>query len=299
MNATSIIATLQQDQNQFNILGYLVFWSVRNVNVSCAQLTEQLEANGLDKKYAKGHNFRSAFIRALRNMEEKRIIRLVEDTDIGLVYQFTAENRIERAENIDPRLQYDPETIVSIDKTKYRANEDIRAATTGRADIVEKVIQYFHQEKESYQSADVTRMVQRIFTDNADIVCMRRQGGVYFVPSPFINLIERVSTLMASLGDACLDYLPLPDVQSSRATLKTAVTDEIDTAIDKLAEEIEIMGNADFITDKRVSHRIQQVQKLQQRIAQYTEIIDTSKMRTELEKMEAYLQKQTRALDLD
>jgi hypothetical protein len=296
-----LIVKMSQGTNQFDILGFIVFWNVRNVRIDRATLEAKLTEQGLDKKYARSHNYRSAFIRALRNLEEKWIIRLVEENHSSIMYQFTAESKVEDATGDDARLAYDPETLIKVNKDAYRETEQIDDAISGRSDIVQKVVQCFNQERDSYQSSDITRMIQRIFNDHADIITMRPQGGVYFVPSPFQNVIQSLTQLLAGLGgDSTMESLPVPDVESSRVAVKNAVLDDVESIIKQLNEEVDNAFNSDGVTAKWAGHRLDQIRRMQQRINQYEQILDkgaAGKLADKFARMEQTIRK-TRVLEL-
>ena len=101
-----LVGSIKEDTKDIPIIGYICWWSVRNVDVSQKDFAKLLKECGLPEKYAREHNYRSAFTRALHNMEEKRIIRLVEEDENRIVMQFTLENKV--TSGGDPKLEYDP-----------------------------------------------------------------------------------------------------------------------------------------------------------------------------------------------
>ena len=300
----ALMGVFKEGDNSFNTLGSLVWWHVRNAKITKDELANLLVGAGINPKYSKDHNYRSAFIRALRDMEEKRIIRLVEESPAHLMYQFTTEARTEASANLTdittPRLQYDPETVVTVDKEAYKASQNIETALHGREDIVKRLLGLFQQEKSNYQSADVTRMIQRIFEDEADLVRMRENGGIYFVPVAYSEIITKVASVVSQIGNSSLEFLPLPDVAACRAALKNAVKDEIDAALTKLSEEIDSMSKGDGLTDKKAEHRLSQVRKLQERIEHYMGVLegDGTRLKSGLDRLEKFIVK-NRVLDLE
>ncbi|MBD3404699.1 MAG: hypothetical protein GF411_01030 [Candidatus Lokiarchaeota archaeon] len=290
----SLIATLTEDSKDFEVLGMVAWWNVRSVEISTENLSSLLTSCGLDPKHAREHNYRSSFIRALRNMEEKRIIRMVEEDKNRIVYQFTAENKTDGNEF---KLSYDPETLVSINKEAYRSTGDIDQATTGRDDIRSKLVASFNMEKNTYRSGDITRMLKRIFDKEADLVCLRENGGVYFIPSTHAHVVQKVSQMMDELGNSSFEYLPLPNVSSCRSLLKNAVTDEMELAMQKLHDELQ---NSDQMTDKKAKHRLSKIREMQKRINQYEEVLDqkvTKHLQGGFKKMEQHIMS-SRVLDI-
>jgi len=293
-----LVSTLSEGANEFPILGHIVFWNVFNVQVTRQQLGIILAQCGLKASYARTHNYRSAFIRALREMEEQRIIRLVEEDGNFLRYQFTAEHKI--GEDAEARLEYDRETIITIDKEAYRSSVSIKQSVAGKPEICEKLAALFEVEKDKYNSADITRMIKRIFASSADIVSLREQGGVYFVPSVFADTIQSMVQLANAIAGLTFEHLPIPNVESCRAAIKNAVMDELEAATQKLDEEIESAGQDNDITEKWLNHRLTMIGRLRTRLEQYASILDekeADQLNTNLTQMADYISG-SRKLDL-
>lgn len=254
-----------------DILGYTVWWNIRDVRISREEFQSMLINVGLDEKKAKDHNYRSAFKRALKEMEQNRIIRLVDDLDDRLVYQFTAERKVNGDGN--PTLEYDRETTVVI--VKATAGTNFASSIQAREDIRERLIELYHENKTLYKSSDITRFLQRTLSTQADIISLRQQGSIYFVPAYYQDILDKVTQLVRGLGGACsLDRMPIPNVGDSRQTIKSAFVTEIDAIGEALDEQIEQVqsGNKD-ITERWIQHRIREVKKIRTRIQLYADVL--------------------------
>ena len=197
MTSSQIVQQFSDGDNTFPIIGHICWWNVHNVNIVHDQLINVLKSCGIDEKFARVHNFRAAFIRSLRELQENRIIRLVEETPGAMFYQFTAETRVDGEEK---ELQYDREDLITIDKVHYRKTKNIAESITAeRQDIRQRLIDLFADKVERYHSSDITRLIQRVFAEKADIVSLREQGGVYYVPSQFYNILQAVSQFVNSV----------------------------------------------------------------------------------------------------
>lgn len=252
-------------------LGLIVWWNVQRVQLTKTEFEKHLEAVGIDKKYARDHNYRSAFIRSLHELEAQRIIRKVEEDDFKLVFQFTAENLM-RGANGDKSLEYEKETIVVIDKEEYRDSGDFsKALIRGKKEIKEKLVELFNQHKVSYKSSDVTRYVQRIFRDRADIISLRPQGAVYFIPYAYRNVVEQVSALLQRIGNGCnVEYAPIPNVESSRTMIKNALTLELTTDAKHLEEDLKAaLNGADNVSNNWSVTRIGKIKNMLDRMEKY------------------------------
>ena len=260
-------------------LGFVVWWNVRDVEVTKDWFKDMLDSVGLDgDRYAKEHNYRATFMRCLKLLEEQRIIRRVKEDGSRMIYQFTAENLIDDAD--DPRLEYTPEAIVEIDKSVYWNDGSIANALVRCDEKLKPVlVEMFDKEKVTYRSSDLTRYVQNIFKSQADIVSLRQQGAVYFVPAAYQELVGQVAQVLESVphGNAHLEFFPVPDVKSSQLMVGRAVETELDEVFQKLETEIQKMQKGtNNITDKWVRHRQDQIKRIQNRIASYADLLGDS-----------------------
>ena len=150
---------------QIPLLGYLTWWHVNNVETSRDWLKMKLDEVGLDgERYAKLHNHRATTIRCLRNLEDQRIIRPVKEDGDRLVFQFTAET-LDNSDPDNPRLVYTPECVVEIDKAIYRTDNFGEALTKCDEKLRPILIAMYDVERKTYRSSDLTRYIQKIFTD--------------------------------------------------------------------------------------------------------------------------------------
>jgi len=259
---------------QFPILGYVAWWNVRGVKINRTVFRDILNGLGLDgNKYARPHNYRSTFIRCLKGMEEKRIIRPVKEDQDRMIYQFTAETLVEDGDT--PHLEYTQELQVEIDKSIYFAELEFGQALKCDSSIRQQLIEAFNEERESYNSSDITRYVQKIFNEEADIVSLRPQGAVYFVPAEYESIVTKVGQAMEAIpGDAQFDFFPVPDVKSARTMVGRGVNSEIAAEFAKMDREIqEVKAGTKEVTDKWVEHRKEVVQELKARIQMYSDVL--------------------------
>lgn len=278
-NATKrniLLGNLKDGTRDIPIVGFLTWWNVRSVSITQKDFSDLLENCGLPTKYAREHNYRSAFTRALRNMEEKRIIRKVEESSERIVIQFTAESKVGDGERA--KLEYDPETILIVDKKIYQDTKDFeKALTKGREDIKAKVVKSFYEEKVSYNSSDITRYVQNILSENADIISLRDQGTVYFVPAGYQDTLNKVVALVGQLGNSAMDFFPVPDTSASRGRISKSFLDEIRVILEKMTEKVSEVDEGDKeVTEKWVGNKIAEIEAVKRRIDLYSEILPES-----------------------
>lgn len=266
---------IYEDGNvNFPILGYFSFWNVCNVSIKQNEFKAMLKIVGIDEKYAVSHNYRSAVIRAFRNMEEQRIIRRADENPHCLVYQFTAETK--EGTGQDASLKYDTETRIVIDKVVYHQDADFaKCISACREDIKLKVVEHFNEEKTKYKSADITRYIQKIFRDNADLCALRDQGCVYFVPAMYRTIIDKVMHLVQLLGSDCaFDSVPVPDVASSRKVVGNSFCRELEQLFKNLDSEIQEVADGEKDRGQKWADNMKRrISDVKARIGLYADVI--------------------------
>lgn len=275
----SIIGNLVINGSNCPMLGHICWWNIKCINISRDNYQTALRSVGLDEeKFAPKHNYRCALVRCLKHLEEQRIIRKVSDGDF-LVYQFTAENLIE--EDGETHLQYTREEIIKIDKDTYNATDNIEEALECSDRIKPKIIQLFNDEKSSYGSSDITRYIQNIFKSQSDIVSLRQQGSVYFVPYSGKEVINKVKAILSQIvltssrsdAEAGLDAIPIPDVEATRSMVSDGVSSEIAQDIIELEKDIEKIKSGESVGARWVDTRLKRVSDIKNRMDLYKDVL--------------------------
>lgn len=267
------------------ILGWLIFWNVREVEITRDKFAAALGVAGLDSDYAKEHNARSALVRALNSLKEQKIVRTVNEDSVSITFQFTAEVKV--GQDHDARLSYHPEVIITVDKEHYGMFKDFRTAITkvddpktglqsaGAEQIKDQLAAAFEREKNSYKSSDITRYIQNILQKQADIVSLRPQGSIYFVPAAYGPVIDSLKMMLAEIGgDSRFDAIPLPDVKDVRKTVGDSFAEEVASILGGLDKEVADMNSSSKeITEKWISYRKEVIRKVKARIDMYSELL--------------------------
>jgi len=285
-----LLGSLKEGTKEHEIMGYIIWWNINSVNVTRNEFVKYLERVNIDKKYAPKHNYRSALTRALKVMEENRLVRLVEDTPQTVSFQFTAEHRVEGEDGKE--LTYEKEAIIVVSKPKYRETGDFEAALDKCSpEIKHQLALLFNQHREMYNSSDITRYLQNIFRSEGDIVSLRPQGSVYFVPAGHKDLIESAEELLGYIGGVCnLENMPIPNVEQAREVVKTALVAELDEDFKKLESEVDaVLNDNKAVTETWTDARISRLKKMLGRIECYVSGglgLNTNKWETSAKEME-------------
>lgn len=294
-----LIGTLTEDAKDIEVLGYLIWWSIRKIVVTREDFISSLEQNNLDTKFAQEHNYMSAFLRALKNMQEARIIKVLKNESTQVLCQFTAEQMADDEQSVE----YEKEAIIRIDKTSYRKDRDFRLALSGgTSEIVDQLVDHFAREKVSYNSSDISRYIQAIFRDSGDILSMRDQGNIYFVPYKFEDLLKRVQMMVFRLSVAnTFITIPMPNVKNSRKLVSESIINESNKNYAELLNDVEQLTAGQLnVTEGWKRTRLQRLQNLRSRLDIYEEVLgeDAKKIVEEAQSLEQQIMKY-RKLDID
>lgn len=226
-------------------LGEIVTWKPPK-KVSFEDLKAALVAAGLDVKMARDMLPRNAFSRAARQLEKNRVIDRVKEDDEYLWFQFT---KVEIDESVG-NAAYNYETTLKLKKA------------TGEVECYEYELQQQAQklldaELSQRNSADITRMVQRIFDDNkGDLVPIREQGGAYFVPDTHRGIADGVNTFLTEIGGSMRRYA-VGDHPDSRESVAEDMFGHFDRLI------VEFTGTCeDLDTDTKSDVQIRRYEKI-------------------------------------
>ena len=189
-------------------LGKVVSWESPAGEVQLGILRAAVLRQGFDSSLVADMAPRSAFLRACKDMladKKNRLIRKLEETSSEIKFQFTEEKKG------FGELDYDKEAIVSVEKATGNLSGDDPAIVSKAQDLLNE-----HAQKRS--TADVTRLIQKIFDKSkGDLVPLRAQGGVYFVPDSQRDLLDRIEAILAEIGGKLNQYTVNGDAQSRKS----------------------------------------------------------------------------------
>jgi hypothetical protein len=211
------------------LLGEIVTWDLRTMEVPHSQVREALTSAGLDSALAGDLRAQTAFRRACKEFKEGRTIdRLDYDKASGVVrFQFTKKHLEESL------LEFDFECIVVLNT----ASGEITCEEN--AQIAEHAKQLFDHAVAHRTTSDVTRLVQHLFETHADLYPINpRKGVAYFVPERFRAFSGMVERFLSAMGGDLLRFpVPKGTAEGNRSVREAveagllALTAELDAAV--------------------------------------------------------------------
>lgn len=232
------------------VWGEVLSWSCKGLSVAYRRVVEALTDAGLDAGAAGELRPRHAFGRACRKLAGERVIRVVEENEKDVHFQFTRELKREG------RFDYVLEAVLSLDKTTGRVSCDHTAAE------METLVRQAQAELDNAiahrTGGDISRITQRLFKKQADLFPLRDAGGVYFVPQKHADFVTRVETFLTGVGGR-LQRLPVAmGSASGDRCVKETVAEGMETLIQAHRQAIaELDADTRDDTFRRAAAKIQ------------------------------------------
>lgn len=209
------------------LLGEVVTWDIATQDIPYHDVIDALREAGLDPDAASELSPKSAFKRACKTLKENRSIDRLNQSGKKkggpVIYQFT------RKELEDGKLEFDYECQMELDAEtgSVSCQEDgvLEEQTQKLVDFA----------KETRTGQDITRLVQKLFNDNADLFPINpRKGVAYFVPIEHREFTAKVEAFMSSLGgEICRFPVPRGD-EKGEESVRGAIKAGIATLVDEL-----------------------------------------------------------------
>ncbi len=228
------------------LLGEIITWDLdANTTVTYGALEQALKDADLDSKVARELLPRYAFARAARKMTEERIIRCVGEAQGKLAFQFTKEH----LDSSDERFHYDFEATLFLEKDTGFIEVQSNVLTPEQtADLTEHAKQELAKATENRTTADITRVIKRLFEKQADLFPVRAAGSVYFVPDQHAGFVDKVQSFVERLRGR-LNRFPVPEgTKHGAKSVQDAVTEGLEALIAEHQKAVEEFGE-----DTRIS----------------------------------------------
>jgi hypothetical protein len=268
------------------LLGEIVTWDLRSLEVSYTDVLQALTDAGLDPAAAKEMAPRSAFGRACKELKENRSIDKVSHARGEISFQLT------KKEIRDDRVDFDYECriVLNTETGDLKCDENPVIEQTAR--------DLFAHAMQTRNAADVTRLVQKMFSDHADLYPINPHKGVaYFVPDAHRDFTAKIESFLTKLGGT-LPRFPVPKgTIEGNASVRDAVNAGLETVLGELRESVD---GFDAETRKSTMEKaLEKFEVMRHKVECYGEYLDTKKdaLLAELSAAKAALVEKLTAVD--
>ena len=219
-----------RENKAVRLLGEIVTWNSGAEGHSHADIVQSLKDCDLNHEVARELLPRHAFTRAAKKLTENRVIDPVNQDNDEIKFQFTKRFMEEN------EWKYSTECYLTLNKKTGRiscpSNPELETAAQ---DALDKAM-------EQRTSADVTKMIQKLFDAEADLFPIRDQGGVYFVPQQYEAFVAKIEKFVTRLGGR-VSRFPVPaDTQQGDKSVQDAIINGLSMVIHDHEEAVEGFG---------------------------------------------------------
>lgn len=290
--ASNLRQFVQEAKQAEKIHGDIISWDLaEGTSISYSELQGALSAADLEVAVARELLPRYAFTRAIKEMQEQRIIKRVAEANGKIAFQFTMEQLQKSGAQV--HFEYQMETILILDKVTGAITSD----DTDVDDLIDIAKDLLAKATEARTTADVSRVIKRLFEKNADMFPLRKAGGIYFVPAQHLPFADKIEHFVSQLHGE-LHRMPVPvgtkrGDRSVKAAVESGIKDmlaELRTAKDQITVDTR---------EATVAKAIERVELVQFKISVYAQYLEDApaRLRAEAETLkQEYKQKVTELL---
>lgn len=210
------------------LLGEIVTWDVKSSEVNIDTIRKALKESGLPDSVAGDLNNRSAFSRATKHLKEDRTIDKVKEAKDGTItFQLT------RKSNNGNLIDFDYECQVEL-------NTDSGEITCKESREIEDTARLLLAHALKVRSAnDITRMVQKLHRDHADLFPINPARGVaYFTPACHADFTAKIEKFLHLVGGVLWRF-PVPKgTPEGNRSVKEAVNSGLETLLKELNDSV-------------------------------------------------------------
>lgn len=260
------------------LLGEVVSWDMKSREVAYDEVVDALDAAGLDSSAAKELSNASAFGRACSHLKENRTIDKLSVENGVAQFQFTAKHLA------GGLFSYSHECVVELELATGAITCPENPAI---ADHARELFAFAHRTR---TTQDVTRLVQKMFAEHADLIPIcPRKGVAYFVPERHRGFSAKVDQFLQALGGG-LARFPVPKgTDEGNRSVRDAVQTSLNGVLTELDATVE--GWDEKTRKSTMERAFAQWEKIAYKTEAYAEYLGTEQamLRDKLEEAKAKL----------
>lgn len=253
----NVAVTIQSN----DLHGEIVTWDLNAPDgVSVVSLRDALTQSNLPPELCRDLSARSAFSRVCGELKTARSIDKVESRGGITRFQFTAKTLENHAINFRREAVVELNTLTGAISCKENR------------DLEQLAIRTFDAAMDNRTTQDVTRLVQKLFAEQADLFAINpRKGVAYFVPEVYRDFTGRIEDLLTRLGGALYRF-PVPKgTPTGDRAVQAAVESGLQALSDELLASVE---EWDLTTrDKTIDKAVESWRKINFKVEAYSDFL--------------------------
>jgi len=247
-------------------LGYLLWWTIRDVSIEESKLNDLYVKTGLADYMPKHVSNRKSFWRALKKFGKTHpdlLIRKIGENDQKIVYGIVAEDQNFTKEDLEYQIEC---KIVFWKETGSIAFSDDKHPA-----VQEMQLQY--EKYCTHFIADDLRKAILSSIESLSSLDVRKQGGIYFVPVEFYETVAKFDELVSNLSSSAVMYTnPIPDLPRVRKKMFRAFMEQAEVELKEAAEELEKLRNDKGVRSSTIEARINRFKEFRDKATLYADL---------------------------
>jgi hypothetical protein len=212
-----------RDNAGMRLHGEIITWGLDAQVHTHATVLQALRDSNLSTEPAKEILPRHAFTRASKKLVEDKVIDEIGHDGPLMSFQFT-KRQLQGKE-----MKYTKDCILILNRDTGTIECEDKSLEKMAQGLLDKAI-------ENRTTADITKIIQKLFDAEADLFPIRDQGGVYFVPIQFQAFVEKVELFVGKLGGR-VNRFPVPaDTKQGDQSIQDAVVNGLSIVVRDLEE---------------------------------------------------------------
>lgn len=302
-----------EQETTIPLIGYNVWWGLKGIRVQRDDLLAMLQATGFEAFVPEPPTVATALKRAIKDWvktrgsaasegdddddeqpeRSKRAVRdlvrpinkrrskhvvfalvgeNVDFAQLGLSYGTQARILLEKI-TLQERQGRQPALICTTEA------EGVIAAETEAQRLTQELRPLWQHYQDLYISGDLSRMVRTIIDALPGAVCVRREGGLYFVPVSQRNALQRLRTLVEGLttdgvNEPYLEMIGVPDEKEARREMARAVHRGFLAELRAMSKELDdLRSKAKTVQPETIAARLTEYKAVSDRARTYLDLL--------------------------
>lgn len=208
-----------------DLLGEIISWEISGCEVHVDVMKQSIIDSGISDypdELVTDIETTSAFSRSTKVLKKEGLVEKVKASGGVIRYQLTAEN------NTGEKIDHQFDSILDMDKSSgvVKSVENPKLANQASALVAHNLV---HR-----NAADINRLIQRLFKDNADLFPVNSKGVAYFAPIEHRDFTDKVEAFLNGMGGRLLRF-PIPNgTNNGNASVKATVANGMERMVAEL-----------------------------------------------------------------
>jgi len=244
-----------------SVIGFFVWWSIREVKLSEKELQAAITAAGIDYTLPE-RKFRTIFLDAVRYVQGQHsrkglLIRKISKEKEKYVFGLVDESIDKKTQVLDyshsATMVFNPLTGDLTSDYPHRAFDLVKAQ--------------YEEYKDVYTSDHIRDILLDVLYQQ-QVVNVRSHGGIYFLPAKYQTLADSLEQFVESLGDSEFSMAPQIDSEKSKLAIHRALMSSLRDQMDKYQGELD---DESVNRPTALKRRIEEFKQIRDTIAFYSE----------------------------